>query len=223
MANETILVIDDTTVNLKLTAAVLRSAGYVVHVYTAAEPALLALRTLRPQLILIDIRLPGMNGLEFTRQILAEPRNRSILVVALSASIDEEDRTAALEAGCTGYLTKPIDTRSFADQIREFLQPQAPLPRPGVEAPAVTPAPTKPTRLTLSGPEMDDLRRSFLTDGTRQSRGLLASLDGQFDASQGSEMAHRWIGAAGVRARSLRVRACGSDSMPQPTQRGARA
>lgn len=196
MANETILVIDDSAVSLKLAAAVLRSEGYIVHVYSSAEQALLALRTLRPNLILADLRLPGMNGLEFTSQVKQDSRTKEIPVVVLSASDDNADRKLAEAAGSDGYITKPIDTRTFGEQVRACLKRRAESPLGAEPQPAGEPA--VPAGLPLTGPEMDDLRRNFLTEGARQCRALLASLSAGFDASKATELAHRWIGAAGV-------------------------
>jgi DNA-binding response OmpR family regulator len=192
MGNETIFLLDDAAVSLKLTAALLRNEGYTVHVYSTAEQALLALRTLRPNLILADLRLPGMSGLEFIRQVRQDGRTKDMLVVPLSASDDPNDRREAQLAGCNGYLTKPIDTRTFAEQIRRLLNPRWE-PQATTEEPAEVPA-----SLVFSGPEMDDLRRNFLTDGARQCRALLASMSGYFDAANACETAHRWIGSAGV-------------------------
>ncbi|HEX7423785.1 MAG TPA: response regulator [Terriglobales bacterium] len=87
MAGETILVVDDAPVNLKLAAAVLRSEGYKVRLACSAEEALMTLRTMVPDLLLVDLQLPGMNGLELTRRLRQDARTREMLIVALTASV----------------------------------------------------------------------------------------------------------------------------------------
>src|SRR5258707_600139 len=102
MPGETILVVDDMPVNLKLAAAVLRSDGYRVHLASNAEQALMMLKTMRPDLLLVDIQLPGMDGLELTRRLRQDPRTRDILVVALTASAITGAEQHAFDAGCDG-------------------------------------------------------------------------------------------------------------------------
>src|SRR5512132_555459 len=144
MTRETILVVDDTPVNLKLTRILLTHEGYDVRTANSGPEALELLKTCHPRLILADIQMPGMDGLEMTRRIKADPRNRDILVVALTALAMTGDEEKAVEAGCDGYITKPIDTRALGDRIREYLQT-------GGEAHA---APADPFR----GTDIDDLR-----------------------------------------------------------------
>jgi CheY-like chemotaxis protein len=121
MAGETILVIEDTPVSLKLAAMVLRTEGYRVHIASTAEQALSALRTLRPDLLLVDIMLPGMSGLELAAHVRREPRLEGVPLIALTALTAKEYEDRARLAGFDGYLTKPIDTRTLATRIREFL------------------------------------------------------------------------------------------------------
>jgi len=121
MAGETILVVDDATVNLKLTDIVLRKEGFRVHAVADAEQALHMIPELHPSLILADIQMPGMDGLEMTRRIKGNPAMRDIVVVALTACAMKEDEQRALDAGCDGYITKPIDTHTLGSQIREYL------------------------------------------------------------------------------------------------------
>src|SRR3954449_6420664 len=103
MPGETILVVDDQPINLKLAAAVLRSEGYRVHLASSAEQALMMLATMRPDLMLVDIQLPGMDGLELTRRVRQDTRIRDILVVALTASLSRVDEQIAFDAGCDGF------------------------------------------------------------------------------------------------------------------------
>ncbi|MEO8592203.1 MAG: response regulator [Candidatus Solibacter sp.] len=124
MAGETIIVVDDVPVNLKLAAAVLRIEGYKVHLASSAEEALMMMRTMLPDLLLVDIQLPGMNGLELTRHVRQDPRTREMLVVALTASVMLGAEQDAYDAGCDGFLSKPMDTRSLGSRIRSFLDGQ---------------------------------------------------------------------------------------------------
>jgi two-component system cell cycle response regulator DivK len=126
MASEQILIIDDTPVNLKLTRILLTNEGYTVRTAVDAEEALTILETFHPDLMLVDIQLPGMDGLELARRVKADPRTRDIVVVALTAFAMKGDRERAMEEGCDGYITKPIDTRSLPLTLREYLAKRAP-------------------------------------------------------------------------------------------------
>src|SRR3569832_1072122 len=103
MAGETILIVDDTPVNLKLTRNLLVNEGYKVLTAASAEEALALLRGYRPQLILADIQLPGIDGLEMTRRIKRDPSTSEIIVVALTAFAMKGDEQRAIEAGCDAY------------------------------------------------------------------------------------------------------------------------
>src|SRR5262249_49759487 len=126
MAGEPILVVDDTPVNLKLTRILLVNEGYTVLTAASAEEALELLRSHHPRLVLADIQLPGMDGLEMTRRINADERTRDIAVVALTAFAMKGDEQKATDAGCDGYITKPIDTRMLGSRIRQLLEERAP-------------------------------------------------------------------------------------------------
>ncbi|HWB99459.1 MAG TPA: response regulator [Bryobacteraceae bacterium] len=121
MPDEPILIIDDTPVNLKLTRFVLVNEGYQVQVAKDAEEAIEILKDFRPRLILVDIQLPGMDGLEFTRRLKNDPQMNGIVVVALTAYAMKGDEERARAAGCDGYITKPIDTRTLPVQVKEYL------------------------------------------------------------------------------------------------------
>jgi CheY-like chemotaxis protein len=196
MANETILVVDDAPVNLKLTDILLRKEGYKVHSTTDAEQALALLRSFHPDLMLVDIQLPGMNGLDLTRRIKQDPRTRDIVVVALTACAMKGDDEKAFQAGCDGYITKPIETLTLARRVREYLE-QRTAPPPPVQPPTEAPR-LFPGNLTLSAPELESLRRRFLEQGILQSRQLLETLDRQYDRAQAIRMAHAWVEAATV-------------------------
>ena len=119
------LLIDDNAVDLKLQAEVLQLGGFAVERAADAETALGMLGRQPPDIIVTDIGLPGMDGLTLTRLIKRDPRYTQIPVVALTAFAMKGDDRAATEAGCNGYITKPIDTRRFADQIRAALDAAA--------------------------------------------------------------------------------------------------
>jgi CheY-like chemotaxis protein len=112
-----ILVIEDDQSSLELVATVLEQIGHEVVAARSAEEAASLLRDLRPALVIVDIRLPGQDGLALTRQLKADPRTASIPVVALTAHARSVDRDAALEAGCSAWMTKPLDTRLLARTV----------------------------------------------------------------------------------------------------------
>lgn len=123
-----VLIVDDNPANLKLAKVLLQCAGYDVLTAIDAEDALRVLDGTKPALILMDIQLPGMDGLELTRRLKADASTSDILVVALTAYAMKGDEDRALAAGCDGYVPKPIDTtlllRLVARKIAES-QPQA--------------------------------------------------------------------------------------------------
>lgn len=124
-ARITILVIDDNPVNLKLASEVLRAAGHDVIRAEDAEQALRQLETRVPHLVLTDISLPGMSGLELTRRLKSDPRYAHLPVVALTASAMKGDEAKILAAGCDAYIAKPLDTRQLAAQISRILERDA--------------------------------------------------------------------------------------------------
>jgi CheY-like chemotaxis protein len=121
MPRRSIFIIDDHPVNLELVKVLLVLEGYEVHTAGDAESALLLLPDLRPDLILMDVQLPGMDGLELARRIKADPLHKSARIVALTAYAMKGDEEKALAAGCDGYLSKPIDTRTFPKMVASFL------------------------------------------------------------------------------------------------------
>ncbi|TMF18769.1 MAG: response regulator [Chloroflexi bacterium] len=116
-----ILVVEDNEANQMLARAVLELEGYAVEVAGSAAEAFDVLGARRPDLILMDVQLPGEDGLSATRRLKADPATSPIPVVALTAHAMTGDRDLALNAGCAGYIAKPIDTRTFGAQVREFL------------------------------------------------------------------------------------------------------
>lgn len=116
-----ILIVDDNPTNLKLAAELLGYEGHEVLEATDAEAAEATLRRMTPDLILMDIGLPGMDGLTFTRKLKADPSTRGIPIAVLTAFAMRSDEERARAAGCDGYITKPIDTREFPKQVAALL------------------------------------------------------------------------------------------------------
>jgi CheY-like chemotaxis protein len=120
-----ILIVDDNPTNLKLAADVLEMEGHSTITAMDAEEALQILGRTVPDLILMDIALPGMDGLTLTRKLKVDPRLKNVPVIALTAFAMKGDDRRALEAGCDGYISKPIDTRKFGSQVVEWLRGRA--------------------------------------------------------------------------------------------------
>ncbi len=121
MAAEPILIVDDNPQNLKLARVLLVSEGFDVRTAVDAEDALRVLTVFNPRLILMDLQLPGMDGLELTRRLKDDPARRDILIIALTAYAMKGDEAKAIAAGCDGYVTKPIDTDAFPRVVRDYL------------------------------------------------------------------------------------------------------
>lgn len=117
-----ILVVDDNPINLKLVSELLAFEGHEILKAGDAEEAQVVLAGVLPELILMDIALPGMDGLTLTRKLKADERTRQIRIVALTAFAMKGDDQRALAAGCDGYITKPVDTRKFPAQVAAFIQ-----------------------------------------------------------------------------------------------------
>lgn len=121
MAGERILLVEDNPVNRRLAQFLLKSQGYVVSEATTGEEALELARTYLPDLILMDLQLPGLDGFTATRLLKEDAATRDIPVVAMTAYAMKGDREKALEAGCDGYITKPIDTKEFPVTVSRYL------------------------------------------------------------------------------------------------------
>src|ERR1700716_384324 len=126
MSGETILVVEDNPANRQLTTVVLSVAGYDVRTANDAEDALKALQTYKPSMILMDIQLPGMDGIELTRKLKSNPASADILIVAVSAYAMKGDDQKAIEAGSDGYIPKPINTRTLAQTVADYLARRTP-------------------------------------------------------------------------------------------------
>jgi CheY-like chemotaxis protein len=118
-----ILIIEDNETNLELAATLLESKGFTVISARTAEDGLRLAQQLLPDLILMDFSLPGMDGLSATKNLRANPVTRHLAVIGLSANAMKGDEEIALNAGCNGYLTKPINTRTFVSTIESFISP----------------------------------------------------------------------------------------------------
>jgi CheY-like chemotaxis protein len=117
-----ILVVEDNLTNQLLTSSVLEREGFEVLLAESSEGALQSIGANRPDLILMDVQLPGIDGLTFTRALKAAAETADIPVVALTAHAMNGDREDALAAGCAGYISKPINTRTFGAQVQHFLR-----------------------------------------------------------------------------------------------------
>jgi two-component system cell cycle response regulator DivK len=117
-----VLLVEDNDRNLKLARDVLEFAGFTVLVAVTGEDAVVRARAARPDLVLMDLQLPGIDGLEAFTRLRGDERTSGIPVIALTAYAMHEDRERALAAGFDGYLQKPIDVRRFPDQVREHLR-----------------------------------------------------------------------------------------------------
>lgn len=122
MSNELVLIVDDNPINLKLLRLTLKVAGYSVETAVDAEQAQAVLASCSPRLILMDLQLPGMDGLELTRRLKAAAATRDAIIIAVTAYAMKGDMQRALDAGCDGYITKPIDTRTLAVTVARYLE-----------------------------------------------------------------------------------------------------
>lgn len=121
MSAPLVLLVEDNETNQMLAIAVLERDGYRVEVAGSADEARQRITGATPDLILMDIQLPGEDGLAFTRELKQDPATSSIPVVAMTAHAMHGDADLAIEAGCSGYIAKPIDTRTLAEQVRKHL------------------------------------------------------------------------------------------------------
>jgi two-component system cell cycle response regulator DivK len=116
-----ILVVEDNATNLRLSTFLLESEGHVVLSAVDAEHGVTMAREEQPDLVLMDIQLPGMDGLEATKLLKADPLTRAIPVVALTALAMKGDEERIRSAGCDGYIAKPVAYKNFLTVVREHL------------------------------------------------------------------------------------------------------
>ncbi len=122
MSEPRVLIVDDNLATVELTKFVLAAAAFVVESTSDAENAALQISAFRPDLILMDIQMPGMDGLELTGRLKATPSMQHIVVVAFTAFAMKGDEAKMRAAGCDGYIAKPFDVASFAATVRSYLR-----------------------------------------------------------------------------------------------------
>jgi two-component system, cell cycle response regulator DivK len=122
MSGEPILIVDDNPANLKLARLLLEAEGHDARTAVDAEQALKLLETFHPRVILMDIQLPGMDGLELTRRLKQDPKTSHMVIVAITAYAMRGDEERARAAGCDGYVAKPIDVYTLPGVIAGFIE-----------------------------------------------------------------------------------------------------
>ncbi|HEX5059713.1 MAG TPA: response regulator [Kofleriaceae bacterium] len=119
---ERVLIVDDNPTNLKLVSFLVKANGYEVDTAIDADAAIAAIAAQRPRVILMDLQLPGIDGLELTRRLKADPATRDISIIAVTAYAMKGDQERARAAGCDDYVTKPIDTRALPELIARYVK-----------------------------------------------------------------------------------------------------
>jgi CheY-like chemotaxis protein len=117
-----VLVVDDNPINLDLATFVLRAHGFAVDSAASAEDAIVRTRTFDPAVILMDIQMPDVDGLEAVRRLREDPLTRSVVVIAFTAYAMKGDEQKLMAAGCDGYIAKPIDIASFGHTVRTLVE-----------------------------------------------------------------------------------------------------
>ena len=125
MSSPKILIVEDNALNMELAVDLLQASGFCVHCTRTAEEGIRLAREVQPELVLMDISLPGMDGLCATRALKADPASRHLTVVGLTAHAMKGDEANGRDAGFDGYLTKPINTRTFVASVKEFIAANA--------------------------------------------------------------------------------------------------
>lgn len=124
MAGEKILLVEDNVMNRRLAQFLLKSQGYIVYEATDGQEAVMLAKSHLPDLILMDLQLPKVDGFTTTRILKEDETTKDIPVVALTAYAMKGDVERALEAGCEGYVTKPIDKKEFLEAVARYLKTQ---------------------------------------------------------------------------------------------------
>ncbi|HEY4118410.1 MAG TPA: response regulator [Byssovorax sp.] len=122
MTDKIVLVVDDNATNLKLVRFILKRVACVVREATDATSALAVVAEAPPSLILMDVQLPGMDGLTLTKLIKSKAETRGVPIIAVTAAAMRGDEQRALDAGCDAYVTKPIDTNLLVRLVEQFMQ-----------------------------------------------------------------------------------------------------
>jgi len=184
MNGEPILIVDDDPMSIKLIRALLTGEGYVICAAESADEALAALDTFHPRLVLMDLQLSDVDGLELTRRFRANPSLHETRIVALTAYAMKGDEQKALSAGCDGYITKPISTAALPAMIRGFLNGNS-----------------KEMAVQSGGDTEDllsELRNNLLAEGMEEIPRLGAGSAQAFDTKKARRFLHRWAGIAGT-------------------------
>lgn len=121
-----ILIVEDDPTSLKLTAEVVQSGGHVVMLATSADQAVYSVKAVRPDVILLDLRLPGIKGCAVASQFRGDPSTRDIPIIAITSYSQEYGREEAINAGCDAYLVKPINTRTLLQEIEDVVAAKDP-------------------------------------------------------------------------------------------------
>ena len=116
-----VLVVDDVPVNVKLLTTLLRAHGFTVESADSAETALPLLDTGEFGALLLDLRLPGMDGLTLARELRSRPLHEDLIIIAVTANAMKRDQEAALAAGCDAFVSKPINTRTLVPMLTSML------------------------------------------------------------------------------------------------------
>ncbi len=124
MAGERIVLVEDNVMNRRLAQFLLKSQGYTVYEATNGKEALELVKAHLPDLVLMDLQLPELDGFTTTRMLKQDATTKDIPVVALTAYAMKGDAERALEAGCDGYIAKPIDKKEFLEMVASYLERQ---------------------------------------------------------------------------------------------------
>lgn len=209
-----LLLIDDSPQNLRLAGFLLKSAGFRVQPAGSAEEALDLLERERFSLVLVDIQLPGMDGLELTRRIRTTPAWAGMTVVALTAYAMRGDEERMIAAGCDGYISKPIESRAFAGQVMEYMVKYAGASEHAWES---------DDSEIMANPEVVLLKSAFLTEARREARALLSMPDSDLGGEPALKTLHRWAGVGrsiGLAPVTSLAREAGSHAQQPPALRG---
>jgi two-component system cell cycle response regulator DivK len=184
MGSDPVLIVDDNPVNLKLMRAVLAPDGYEIRTAGDGLEAVKVLAEFRPRLILMDMQLPGADGFELTRRLKSDPATRDIIVIACTAYTMPGDEEKAQASGCSGYITKPVDTRTLPATVKLHLGARQ----------AVQPAFEAGDYHDL----LAEMRSNFLVEGEEESGRLLGRLAQGLDLDRAQRTVHHWTGIAGI-------------------------
>jgi two-component system cell cycle response regulator DivK len=180
VGHKSILIVEDDPMSVHLVRVLLSDEGYDLRFAFNAEEALNVLTYFKPGLILMDIQLPGKSGLELTRQLRANPELNAVCIVALSGYSRKDDEQSCMNAGCNGYIGKPIDTSTFREAVRSFVE----------KTYCAVPKRASDVRDLLR-----DIRNNFIAESLGELAGLLSE---DFDRDRLLRALHRWAGIAGT-------------------------